>query len=121
VDDGQAEPGHHAADPALSGRDAVAAAISEGRVIWKRHAVRRMAERGITQAQVLSVLISGAWIEEYPNDQPYPSALVLGYADNRPLHVVVGLDAAGRRAIVITAYEPDLGHFEGDYRTRRKA
>jgi hypothetical protein len=38
----------------------------------------------------------------------------------RPLHVVAAMDEAGRRAYIITAYEPSLEIFESDYRTRRK-
>ena len=51
---------------------------------------------------------------------PYPSALFFGWAEGKPLHGVVALDETNEWAYVITAYEPDLEHFEADYRTRRK-
>ena len=38
----------------------------------------------------------------------------------RPVHVVASYDAAERFAYVITVYEPDLEHFEADFRTRKK-
>ena len=28
-------------------------------------------------------------LEEYPQDEPYPTRLVLGWAGNRPLHLVL--------------------------------
>jgi len=83
------------------------------------HVLQRLAERGIRQAAVLEVLRSGARIEDYPEDVPYPSALCLGWIEGKPLHVVVALDAQAQWAYIITAYEPDLEHFEPDYRTRK--
>ena len=50
---------------------------------------------------------------------PYPSTLFLGWVDGKPLHVVVALDAWSQWVYIITAYEPDLEHFEPDYRTRK--
>ena len=36
-----------------------------------------------------------------------------------PLHVVVAFDAESLQCHVITAYRPDLTHFEADFITRR--
>jgi hypothetical protein len=36
------------------------------------------------------------------------------------LHVVAALEEPIPRVYIITAYEPDLEHFENDFRTRRK-
>lgn len=38
----------------------------------------------------------------------------------KPLHVVVALNELAPRLFIITAYEPDLDHFEPDFRTRRR-
>ena len=94
-------------------------ALSVGRFEWRQHVLQRLAERGIRQAAVLEVLRAGARIEDYPENTPYPSALFLGWVDGKPLHVVVALDAQSQWAYIITAYEPDLEHFEPDYRTRK--
>ncbi len=59
-------------------------------------------------------------IEDYPDDTPYPSALYLGWIKGKPLHVVAALDAVHEWAYIMTAYEPDLEHFEADGKTRRK-
>jgi hypothetical protein len=99
--------------------NALVAAIDANRIVWKRHAIQRMKKRDIKRSDVLTVLRAKDRIEDYPNDYPYPSALFLGWIAGVPLHVVAALDVAGNRAIIITVYEPDLVHFEANYRIRR--
>jgi len=96
----------------------VAAAVAERRVVWRLHALERMLKRSISRADVFSVLADGEMIEEYENDAPFPSALFMGWVGKRPVHVVAALDAT-QTLYVITAYEPDTEHFEGDFRRRR--
>ena len=95
-------------------------ALRAARVEWHRHALERMVERGIRRSDALEVLFSGEVIEDYPDDQPFPSALFLGWMGTRPLHVIAALDLDGERVFIITAYEPDLKHFEPGFRVRRK-
>ena len=94
-------------------------AIATDRVTWSRHGVVRMQERGITRADVLDGLRGGEVIENYPDDVPYPSALVLGFARDRPVHVVVAVDTSTSEAHIITVYEPSPDEFEPDWRTRK--
>jgi len=56
------------------------------RLIFRVHAIQRMFERGIRKEDVRQILLTGAVIEEYPEDAPYPSRLVLGWRGQRPLH-----------------------------------
>ena len=79
-----------------------------------------MAQRGIARDAVLGVLHEGEVIEEYLDDTPFPSALVLGFVATRPLHVVIALDASGPEAYIITVYEPSPTKFEQDWKTRRR-
>jgi hypothetical protein len=51
---------------------------------------------------------------------PIPSGLFFGWHRAKPLPVVAALEEASPRVYIITAYEPDLEHFENDFRTRRK-
>ena len=95
-------------------------AIVAERFHWCGHALQRVAERGIPQKAVLSVLLSGEKIRDYPDDSPYPSALFLGWHEGRPLHVVAAWDKDEQHAYIITAYEPGRLHFEDDFRTRRR-
>lgn len=79
-----------------------------------------MFQRTISENDVRSVLIEGKTIPEYPDDKPYPSRLVLGWRGNRPLHVVAAENAIENQLIVITAYEPDLAHWEEGFEKRTK-
>lgn len=94
--------------------------VDRGRVRWQRHALERMMERGIFRTDVKQVLLEGELIEEYPDDSPFPSGLFLGFINEDPLHVVAGADRESEWCYVVTAYQPDLEHFEPDFKTRKK-
>ena len=100
-------------------RNGIKIAVDNGYIEWKKHALERMLERGTSRDNVKKTLLSGEIIEDYPDDRPYPSALFLGWTDKEPLHVVVAFDVKSFYCFVITAYRPDLAHFENDYKTRR--
>jgi hypothetical protein len=93
--------------------------ISQRKIIWRRHALERMLERGLSRSVVLDVASNGEVIEDYSADRPTPTALLLGWDKKHPIHVVLSIEPDGEVAI-ITAYEPSLDAFESDYRTRRK-
>ena len=88
-------------------------------VVFSGHAVRRMFEWGIQTDAVLEVLRSGEVIAEYPDDQPFPSYLLLGFAGGSALHVVAALDRGTQTCYVITAYAPDPARWQEDFKTRR--
>lgn len=89
------------------------------KIIYRQHAVKRMYERRITEEQVEHAMASGTIIESYSNDQPYPSALLLGHAGIKTIHVVYADDAGHDTRIIITVYEPDLAVWRDDLKTRR--
>ena len=60
----------------------------------------------------------GEVIEAYPDDEPYPSRLVLGWIDARPLHAVVADDFDADETIVVTVYEPDAALWNDSFRRR---
>jgi hypothetical protein len=71
--------------------------------------------------EVLRVLDTGDIIEEYPDDVPYPSCLILGRtATGRPIHVVCAPVPAEGRLIVITTYQPDPARWDQELRHRRE-
>ena len=98
---------------------ALKSAIHSGDYLWKKHSLVRLAERNITQDEALEVILNGDVIEEYPDDQPYPSCLMFEEVNGRPLHLVVALDPGDNFVYIITVYEPSLDEFKPDYRTRR--
>ncbi|WP_313950965.1 DUF4258 domain-containing protein [Accumulibacter sp.] len=68
------------------------------KLVFRQHAVQRMFERGISTVDIRSALETGQVIKEYNDDTPYPSALLLGYIDQGPLHVVLCGQRDRRRA-----------------------
>jgi hypothetical protein len=79
-----------------------------------------MFERKISEAEIRSVIDTGQVIERYPDDVPYPSRLVLGWASGRAIHVVAADSPETGETIVITVYEPDPAQWEAGFRRRRE-
>lgn len=92
----------------------------ERRMIFRDHATRRMMQRGIRARDIRFVLEHGEVIEEYPNDTPYSSQLLLGWVRGRPLHVVAAENPTLAETNIITVYEPDPNQWEPDFKHRRK-
>lgn len=89
-------------------------------LIFRVHAIQRMFQRRINKEDVRHVLATGETIEEYPHDTPFPSRLILGWRESRPIHVVVSDDPELRKTIVITVYEPDADEWDLSFRRRTK-
>jgi len=83
------------------------------------HALRRMFERELGRDEVVAVVRRGEVITRYPDDRPFPSQLLLGLVDDRPVHVVVARDPDSGVCFVVTAYRPDPTVWMSDFKTRR--
>ena len=94
--------------------------MSNNRLIFRVHAIQRMFMRGISSDDVRHALLTGEVIEEYNNDKPYPSRLVLAWSGERPLHVVAAENMDEGETIVITVYEPDPEEWDSDFRRRKR-
>ena len=58
-------------------------------------------------------------INQYDDDYPYPSCLILGYnINNKIIHIVCGVSED--TVHIITAYYPNTDKGEEDMKTRRK-
>lgn len=88
------------------------------RMAYRVHALQRMYERRISPEDVEKVVMEGDVIEAYPDDRPYPSRLILGFLNKRPLHVVVADNTADAEIVIITVYEPDPVKWEAGFRRR---
>jgi Domain of unknown function (DUF4258) len=75
-------------------------------ILYSAHALKRIFQRGLTLQAVAQALAQGEIITSYPDDQPYPSRLVLGWNAGVPVHVVAALTDQGD-TVVITAYVPE--------------
>ena len=60
-------------------------------LIVTAHCMDRMSKRGIELSEVMRAIMTGEVIEDYPDDYPYPSALILGNG----LHAVAGVAMVG--------------------------
>ena len=89
------------------------------KLIYRQHAIKRMHERCLTEEEIEYAIENGAIIESYPNDTPYPSFLILGYAGTKAIHVVYADDEEDSTRIIITVYEPDQKIWCQDLATRR--
>lgn len=86
-----------------------------GAVEWTSHAWQRIIQRNIEPQEVTDAIATGEIIENYPDDYPYPSFLLLG---GDKLHVVCGIGEG--RLWIITAYRPSLDKWENDLKTRKE-
>lgn len=85
-------------------------------VILTRHVLERIRQREIERDDLFSVVSTGEIIEQYPNDYPFPSCLILGNSLNgSPLHMVCG---SGKNKVwFVTVYIPDPDEWEDDLKT----
>ncbi|MDR3667003.1 MAG: DUF4258 domain-containing protein [Ignavibacteriaceae bacterium] len=76
-------------------------------VLYRLHAIQRMAERNVSTEELGRIIKTGKVLERYKNDSPFPSRLILGQVNDRPLHVVIVENNIENKIIVTTVYEPD--------------
>ncbi len=83
------------------------------------HAAKRFRERGLKIKDVRNAVQFGEIIEQYPDDYPYPSCLILGVSSaQEKIHVVMSDEGTASR--IITAYFPDKEKWNDDLKTRRE-
>jgi hypothetical protein len=94
----------------------IAELIESGEILVSHHARVRMFERNISTDDLITIISSGEIIEEYPNDEPCPSVLIMGFIDAVAYHTVIALCRDHIR--VITVYIPEQDKWI-EYRRRR--
>lgn len=73
--------------------------------ILSYHARVRMFQGNISTEHIKQILQSAEIIEEYPDDAPCPSALLMAFSSGEVYHIVVGQCVDHLR--IITIYKPD--------------
>lgn len=87
-------------------------------IVITQHMTKRIHERGIQYTEIKNAILNGEIIEEYPDDYPYPSCLILNIpANHKNIHVVTGITED--RLYIVSAYYPSLDKWEADYKTRK--
>ena len=90
----------------------------EDQVFVTAHAAERFRQRGIRISDIRNAVNFGEIIEQYPEDYPYPSCLVLGKnLSGESIHAV--LSDEGNSSRIITAYFPDTDKWSDDFKTRK--
>lgn len=93
-------------------------AMSNEKITYRLHAVQRMFDLKVSAEEVRYVQEIGEVIEEYPDDTPYPSCLILGRYKGRLIHVIAANNCLDEEIIVITVYEPDPSEWDLECRKR---
>ena len=87
-------------------------------IAMTKHAKNRLIERNINIENIKNAVMTGEIIEQYEDDEPFPSCLLLGMTEqDKYLHVVVSID--NEFMYIITAYYPDENKWEDDLKTRK--
>lgn len=99
--------------------DDIKEALKKDKIKWSGHILTRIQQRGIKVKDIINCLLNGEIIEQYKDDYPYPSCLILGHTvDNRSIHVVCALEEDN--LWMITAYYPSKSEWLDDLKTRRR-
>ena len=87
------------------------------KMVITQHSRIRFAERGIEINDVCNAISSGIIIEQYPEDYPFPSCLILGNSNDKILHVVASINDS--IIYIVTAYIPSPEKWELDWKSRK--
>ena len=71
------------------------------------HAEKERYAEEVTISDLETAIFNGEILEDYPEDPRGPSCLVLGYSQNRPIHIVCGYTLI-RWVRIVTVYKPKL-------------
>jgi len=72
------------------------------------HADEEASNERIILMEVLDTIFLGEIIEQYPDDNPYPSCLIFSkLKGDDPIHTVWAFNQATQSSVLITIYRPD--------------
>lgn len=88
-------------------------------VIASEHASERFRQRNIKARDIKQAVFNGEIIEQYPDDFPFPSCLILGTTTNgQYIHIVMSDEGSMSR--IITAYYPDKDKWSANFKVRKE-
>jgi len=83
-------------------------AIRNDRVRITDHADEEAFDDGLMFEEIYFSVMHGEIIEDYSNDKPYPSSLIMGKTfSGEPLHSVWAYNTENLWTVLITVYRPD--------------
>ena len=73
----------------------IRAQFAMGLFEFSRHANRRLSEREVSREEIGQAGANAVISEDYPDDERFPSCLMLGFTDGgRPFHIVASREDA---------------------------
>lgn len=103
----------------VSNIDLIKKLCAERKIELTIHVLKRCRQREIAIEDVMACILNGEIIEDYPDDYPFPSCLILGMSiAKQDLHVVVGCD--GEKIYLVTAYYPNEEKWQPNHRDRKE-
>jgi hypothetical protein len=98
----------------------IQSSIIAHRVRITDHADEEAANDRLFVEDVFFSVMNGEIIEDYPDDKPYPSCLILGHSPSgSPIHSVWAYNRENNWSVLITVYKPDSNLWI-NWRIRRK-
>ena len=88
-------------------------------VLISDHVAMRFRQKGLKVKNIRFAVNNGEIIEQYPDDYPFPSCLILGKTiDGKYIHVVMSDE--GKMSRIITAYYPDPNKWDVQLKVRKE-
>jgi hypothetical protein len=83
--------------------------VQRGELVFSIHAEEERMDEDLTAQDVITAILNDEILEQYPDTGRGISCLVLGFVDEKPIHVVCGWH--GDLLVIITVYIPTLPYF----------
>ncbi len=100
--------------------DQIVESIKKRKVRITDHADEEACNDRLSFDEIFSSVLVGEIIEQYPDDEPYPSCLIYGKnIRDEPIHSVWAYNRETESAALVTVYRPDPERWV-DWRIRRK-
>jgi len=100
--------------------ESIAESIKSNRVRITDHADEEASNDDLSCNEIFNSIPTGEIIEQYPDDKPYPSCLILSKnLKDEPIHSVWAYNRVTKASALITVYRPDPDQWI-DWKVRRE-
>ncbi len=95
--------------------DLIKVKVKRRELSFSNHGEEERMDEGLMASEVIDAILNGELLEYYPDTGRGESCLILGFVNDKPIHVVTGW--RGENIVIITVYIPRMPYFR-DPRTR---
>lgn len=89
--------------------DLIKAKVKRRELLFTNHGEEERMDEGLKASEVIGAILDGELLEYYPDTGRGESCLILGYVNDKPIHVVTGW--RGEFIVIITVYVPQMPYF----------